>query len=657
MNIVKFVSTVLLTLSFHTAFGQSTDPILMRINGENITVSDFKYAYNKTDNLDSTKDQNINQFLESFINFKLKVAEAKSLQLDQGEAFKQEYSRYLDQVKKRYTTDSISPNAVAKMIYDRLGQNIQISQLFIAFPKEKILPKDTLDAYKKIVSIRESAINGNPKTFEDLVLEFSNDSISMGSSTPGYIGWRTALMLQKDIEEAMYSTDINSISQPVRTNEGYYLIKVFNKRKDPGQINLSHIFLPYPYEDSSERQKDSVRNHAQKIYQELLSGTDFSSATAKYSLDESSAKKDGALGWFGINNPLPAAFEKTLFNLNPKEVSPPIEMDYGYHIFKIVNKTSLLPLENMKDEIIKSIKGSDRNELIEKLERERLSQEFPYTVNHMVYKQLQTIANTYYIADSVYFNKAASLDNEVLLSIGDNKYKVADFIDFLAENSQTNLNLSTDILLQKMNGFILQKQQEAKKSTLRDKHPEFRHLTQEYYEGILLFDVMNKEVWEKAQNDRQTLQALFDKDPLKYKWESPKYKGYVIHAKDKATLKKAKELIKEHGSSKDLAEILTKNLNSNKEISVHIEEGLWGKGDNEFIDRAVFKIKNNWEIIGYPEFMVEGKLISVPETLDDAEGLVITDYQSMIEKEWLKKLHEKYPVEINEDILKGIANQ
>lgn len=655
MNIIKLVSTLIIILSCYTAYGQSaTDPVLMRINGEQITVSDFKYAYNKADNSNSTKEQSINQFLESFINFKLKVAEAKKLQLNEDQSFKTEYSRYLDQTEKLYTTDTISTNTIARKIYDRLGQNIQISQLFIAFPKGNILPKDTLDAYNKIVSIRESAINGDNEKFEELILQFSNDSVSANSSIPGYLGWKTALMLQQDIEEAIYNADLNSISQPIRTNNGYYLIKVFNKRKDLGQLHLAHIFLPYPYEDSDQIQKDSVRNQAREVYNKLISGADFDQAVLRYSADEQTAGREGILGWFGVSNPIPTIFEATLFNLNIGEVSPPLEMDYGFHIFKNLNKVALLPWEEMKKDITKSVTQSDRNEFVKKLQRERLSQEYPYIVNSLVYNQLQSIANNYHIADSAYFEKIAYLDNQVLLSIGSQKYTVVDFIDFLVENPETNFTLSTDILSYKVNDFILAKQQEVQKSTLADRYPEFRHLTQEYYEGILLFNVMNQEVWEKAQNDTEALQELFDKDPMKYKWDSPKYKGYVIHARDKATIQKAQNLIKEHKGSPDLQQILTKSLNINKEQSVYIEKGLWGKGDNGFIDRTIFKTKNNREIVGYPKFIVEGRLINAPETLDDARGQVVADYQSMIEKEWIKNLHNKYKVEINEDVLQSI---
>ncbi|PXV68002.1 peptidyl-prolyl cis-trans isomerase SurA [Dysgonomonas alginatilytica] len=657
MNIIKFASVLLVSLAFHTAYGQSADPVLMRINGEQVTLSDFQYAYNKTGNSNSTKDQTVDQFLESFINFKLKIEEAKYLQLNQEASFKEEYSRYLDQTEKLYTTDTVSDHIIARKIYDRLGENIQISQLFIAFPKGDILPKDTLEAYNKIVSIRESTANGGSNKFEDLVLEFSNDSVSRNSSIPGYLGWKTALMLRKDIEEAMYATAINSISQPIRTNEGYYLIKVFNKRKDPGQINLAHIFLPYPYADSDINQKDSVRSLAQEIYTKLTMGASFAQAVSIYSADEQTSPRGGVLGWFGVGNPLPTVFESTLYSLNIGEVSPPMEMDYGFHIFKILDKVYQLPWEDMKGEILKAITQSDRNELIKNLQRERLSQNYPYTLNSLVYNQLESIANTYHVTDSVYFEKVAYLDNQVLLSIEKQNYKVLDFIDFLVENPQTNFNLSTDILSHKVNDFILEKQQEVQKLTLAEKHPEFRHLIQEYYEGILLFNVMNQQVWEKAQNDTQMLQQLFDKDPLKYKWESPKYKGYVIHAKDKTTIIKAKELIKEYGNSPDLAQILSKNLNTNTAPSVHIEKGLWGKGENGFIDRSVFKTKNDREIIGYPEFIIEGKLISAPETLDDARGQVIADYQSIIETEWIKNLRNKYKVEINRDVLQSMVNQ
>lgn len=652
MNTIKCFVTLLLVLSCSIAYGQS-DPILMKINGNKITKSDFEYAYKKANN-EASEDQSVDQFLESFINYKLKVEEAKSLELNKDEIFLKEYSRYLEQSQSPYITDSISPEIVARKIYDRLGQNVQMSQLFVAFPTEDILPKDTLKAYNKIVSIRESAIKGDDKEFEELVIKFSDDSVSRKSSIPGYLGWKTALMLDQEVEEAMYSTELDSISQPIRTNRGYYLIKVFNRRQDLGQINLSHIFFPYPYENSNTAQKDSVRSQAQKVYEELLSGANFAQAATQYSLDQPTASRGGALGWFGVSNPLPPVFEEPLFSLKEGEISQPLEMDYGFHIFKIVNKRYQLPWENLKEQIIKAISQDNRNEQIKELKREKLKKEFPYSLNDSAYNQLETIAGTYHIADSIFFEKIAPLNDLLLLSTGNKEYKVIDFVHFLAENPNTNFALSTDILSHKVNDFILQKLQEEQKASLDEKYPEFHHLTTEYYDGILLFDVMNQEIWTKAQNDTKALQQLFTDNPSKYQWETPRYKGYVIHAKDKSTLKKVKELIKRYPNQDALGQILIQELNPDSIKNIYIEKGLWGKGENGFIDRTIFKTKNNREIIGYPEFVISGKLINSPETFEDVRGLLISEYQTILEKEWIESLRKKYKVEINDDVLKSI---
>nr|WP_297163843.1 peptidylprolyl isomerase [uncultured Dysgonomonas sp.] len=652
MNTIKCFVTLLLVLSCSIAYGQS-DPILMKINGNKITKSDFEYAYKKANN-EASEDQSVNQFLESFINYKLKVEEAKSLELNKDEIFLKEYSRYLEQSQSPYITDSISPEIVARKIYDRLGQNVQMSQLFVAFPTEDILPKDTLKAYNKIVSIRESAIKGDDKEFEELVIKFSDDSVSRKSSIPGYLGWKTALMLDPEVEEAMYSTELDSISQPIRTNRGYYLIKVFNRRQDLGQINLSHIFFPYPYENSNTAQKDSVRSQAQKVYEELMSGANFAQAATQYSLDQPTASRGGALGWFGVSNPLPPVFEEPLFSLKEGNISQPLEMDYGFHIFKIVNKRYQLPWENLKEQIIKAISQDNRNEQIKELKREKLKKEFPYSLNDSAYNQLETIAGTYHIADSIFFEKIAPLNDLLLLSTGNKEYKVIDFVHFLAENPNTNFALSTDILSHKVNDFILQKLQEEQKASLDEKYPEFHHLTTEYYDGILLFDVMNQEIWTKAQNDTKALQQLFTDNPSKYQWETPRYKGYVIHAKDKSTLKKVKELIKRYPNQDTLGQILIQELNSDSIKNIYIEKGLWGKGENGFIDRTIFKTKNNREIIGYPEFVISGKLINSPETFEDVRGLLISEYQTILEKEWIESLRKKYKVEINDDVLKSI---
>lgn len=654
MKRLHFFAIFLAVLFSYSAYGQS-DPVVMKINGKDVHKSDFEYAYQKVNADLSGNKQSVDEFLESFIDFKLKIAEAESLQLDKDPLFVKEYTNYVEQVQKPYITDSVSAVTVARKIYDRLSQNIQLGQLFIGFGKDRILPKDTLKAYNEIAPIRELASKGDDDTFEELVTKYSQDSLSRTSNIPGYMGWKTALMFEDQIENAMYTTEIESVSQPVRTNNGYHIIRVFNKRRDMGQIDLAHIFFPFPYEHSTPTQKDSVHNQVEKVYNELLNGGDFANAAQMYSMDGQTAPRGGDLGWFGIGNPVPATFETTLFGLKEGEISQPIEMEYGFHIFKVKKKQPLLPWEIMKDKLIKAISENSRNKYVKDLQRQHLSKEFPYVINQSVYNQLETVARTYHIADTTYFEKIASLDDQLLVSVRNNEYRVIDFVQFLIENSGTDYTLSTDILSHKVNDFILAKQQETQRTSINDLYPELRLLTTEYYEGILLFNVMNKQIWSKAQNDTEGLQKVFEENRPKYNWQSPKYKGYVVHAKDKATLDQAKKIIKEQNNLFDnLDHILYEALNSDNTRNVYIEKGLWAKGENGFVDKSIFKTKNEKEIVGYPESVVAGKLLKQPETMDDVRGQVVSDYQTILEKEWMASLREKYSVVVFDSVVDSL---
>ncbi|MEN9918866.1 MAG: hypothetical protein RL662_1302 [Bacteroidota bacterium] len=656
MNLIKLLVSVFTYLFLCLpSQAQNSDPVLFKIDNTPVRKSDFVYAYQKDAKNGADEKQNLSDFLQSFINFKLNVEEAKKQGLDKTESFIKEYSDYLEQMERPYLTDSISPDKVASRIYDRLKENIEISRLFIAFPKEDLLPKDTINAYNQIVKIRELAINGKEGSFEDLVRKYSQDTVFRNSIIPGYVGWKTAFSSPYNFEKVMYNTPPKTITKPIRTKTGYYILKVHRRRPDVGQVKLAHILFRFPHDNSTQQQKDSILNLSKKVYDELRQGADFEKLCSQYSFDKASAEQGGALGWFSVHRPLPSTFEAPIYAIkNVGDITQPIFADYGYHIFKIVDLLPLMAWDDMKKNILKAIPDGDYNEELTRQRISLLNEKYTYSVDKKGYNELERVANQYNLSDSLFFKTLNPIKNQIYLTVMDKKYTISDFIYFLENYPYTNYTLSTDILEFKTNDFILNKLIEAKRTDLFQEYPEFRHLTQEFHDGILYFDLMNKFIWGKAQSDRPALQSLFDAEPTKYKWSSPKYKGYVIHAKNKDTIKKAKTLIEQNKGATNLHQILIKNLNSDAQTTVLVEKGLWSKGENAYVDLFIYKKKLEKEIIGYPECLVEGKIISTPEVLDDALGQVVADYQAILEKEWMDELRTKYKIEVNENVLRDL---
>lgn len=656
MRAIKYFLSVF-TISLTTFLAaQSTDPVLIRINkNTTISKSDFEYAYKKDKKSDINKEESLTDFLGSYINFLLNIEEAKKHGLDKELSFTEEYSTYIEQIEKPYLIDSISPLEIAKSIYNRLNENIEVSHILIKFPSGSILPEDTLNIYKKAHYIKELLSKKDAPSFESLVTKYSEDSISKSSRIPGYLGWKTALAGPLEFEEFIYNNPIGSVSDPIRTNMGYHLIKIHGKRPDPGQVNISHILLAYPQENPTQAEKDNTAELTKQVYNELLAGGNFEELSQKYSSDKTSAARGGALGWFGVNRPIAPVFESKIFAMEQVgEITTPIEMKYGYHIFKLLDKQPLLSWETMKPNLIKAIETSDRKQLLTKKQIKNLSEKYPYKVNKKTYDQVREIANSYTLSDTVFFEKITPYEEKYILNIGNSNYTVRDFIFYLQKNPFTDDQLSTDILNNKLNDFILDRLIDTERNLLFMKYPEFGNLAKEFHDGILYFNIMNQNVWEKAQTSRPELQALFDRNPQKYAWSAPKYKGYIIHAKSKETIERIKALAEGNKNTKDLKQLLTESLDQDTLKNIIIEKGLWAKGENPYVDKTLYSIENNNEIIGYPEFIIEGKLISVPESLDDVYGEVTADYQNILEQEWIDHLRKEYKVEVDQNVLDSI---
>lgn len=656
MNIIKYFFYISILIFPFSLLAQSGDPVWARINNDvKITKSEFEYAYKKDASYSKNGKEGIDKFVESYINMKLSVEEAKQQGLDKQEDFGMEYSIYLEQIEKPYLTDSITPEILSKKIHERLKENIEVSHIFLQFPDRDILPKDTVELYNKAINIRESANNVSEAGFEKLAAQYAPQKISTNSMPAGYLGWETAFSTRYPFEETIYNLPSGVVSPPVRTTEGYHLIKVLSRRPDPGQINIAQIVVVYPRLNPSPHEKDSVYRLAMDIHDKILAGEDFKALCYKYSADEQTYTKGGNLGWFGVKRAIPGDFEKLLYGMeNPGEITAPIETDYGYYIFKLIAKTPLFPWEMMKESLIDAIEKSDRNEILTVQKIERLAAEYPYSIEKNTYAKLEEAANSFTLSDSVYFEAIKPLSDAIVLKVRNHSYSVKDFVGYLDKNPSTSYNLSTDVLKYKFNEFVLDRLVEEKRIDLPNRYPEFRYLAQEFHDGILFFNIMDENVWKKAQTDRPALEKLFKMDFDKYKWDSPRYKGLIIHAPDKKTIKKVNALIRKHKDDKNLQMILNSTFNKGSGRNIIVEKGLWAQGDNPYIDRLMYKVDTPNEIVGFPEVMTEGAFIEKPENADDVIGLLTEDYQAILEKQWYNALRKKYKVEIDNEVLDKI---
>ena len=622
------------------------DPVLMHINDKPVLKSEFEYIYNKNNSNNSLDKKTLEEYVDLFINFKLKVEEARSQGLDTTKAFTTELDGYRNQLIKPYLTDSKVEEAVLIDAYNRLKEDVEVSHILVRINPEAT-PEDTLKAWNKI---NEIAARVQKEDFAVVAKETSEDQSV--SENAGYIGWITGFRTVYPFEVIAYATPVGTISKPVKTSFGYHIIKVHERRFSRGEILVSHImrFTSQDDEAANARAKVSIDS----LYQAVKSGADFGELAETHSEDRGSATRKGELPWFAVGR-MVQEFEQAAFALKEKgQVSEPVKSPYGWHIIKLLDQKGLPTFEEKKDEIERQVKRDERALAGQKSFVNQLKKEYKLKLQKGSYlEDFITLLEGKTLTDSTFLAEAASL-KKPMLKFAKKTATQSDFYQYLIKNSATPGKTDAgEIIRSKFIEFTDQQVLDYENTQLEKKHSDFRLLMQEYHDGILLFEVSNNEVWEKASKDTTGLSAFFKKNKGKYTWDKPHYKGRIIQCKTEDILKRAQKIIATQPS--DSIDKLLRQLNDSV-VNIKIEKGLFVQGDNKWVDYLSFKSGDKPEAdAAYPFVIVPGKMLNyTPEEYTDVRGLVTADYQEYLEKEWIATLRAKYPVKVNQKVLSTV---
>lgn len=626
-------------------FAQANDPVLMTINGKSVPKSEFEYIYNKNNSNNSLDKKTLEEYVDLFINFKLKVEEAKFQGLDTTKSFINELAGYRSQLTKPYLTDQKVDEDVLREAYNRMKEDVDVSHILVRI-QQGATPADTLAAWNKIKTILKRL---DKEDFSKVAKEVSEDQSAEQNS--GHLGWVSAFRTVYPFETVAYNTPIGKLSKPVRSSFGYHIIKVHGRRNSLGEILVSHIMRFTAQDDNEKNAK--AKTTIDSIYQRVLAGDDFGKLASDLSEDRGSATKNGELPWFGSGRMIPE-FEEAAFALkNTGDVSLPIKSAYGWHIIKLLDRKGLDTYENHKAELERRVKRDERANIGQQAFVSKLRKDYNYILNNESVNEFVKLLDTKTLADSIFQIEISKLDKP-LLSFADRKFTQADFASYLKKNNFTEKSIASEVINEKINAFSEKELLSYEDSQLEKKYDDFRFLMQEYHDGILLFEVSNNEVWEKASKDTEGLSQYFEKHKLDYKWEKPHFKGRVIQCKDKKTLKAAKAIVKKSDND-SIDKYLRIRLNDSIQY-VKVDKGLFVEGDNKYVDKEIFKSKA--PVVpseDYPYVFVIGKQLKLmPENYTDVRGLVTADYQEYLEKEWIAALRSKYPVVVDDKVLKTI---
>ena len=664
MKKCNFLKTFLLaSLAMPTIFAQAQSKldkqVLMTIGDEDVTVKEFCDVYYKN-NLknDVIEKKSVDDYLDLFTTFRMKVMEAERMKLDTSAKFQKELAGYRKQLAKPFMSSDDITDELLQEAYEREQKDIRASHILIRCDKNA-LPSDTLKAYNKAMDIRKKALKG--EDFGKLADQYSDDPSAKGwaasdqrPASPGNhgdLGYFTVFNMVYPFETGAYNTKEGEISMPVRSDFGYHIIKVQSVTEAMGTVQAAHIFLQLPF-DAPKDDVDAMQQKANNIYKQLIDqdGKNWNEMVKQYSDDKGTISRNGALSNFTVSRIVPE-FIEVCKSLDINEIGKPVRTNYGFHIIKLLGKSGVGTFEKESKGLTERIEKDMRSKKSEEVVLKQVRNEYKFKQND---KNLETFMAT--IDSSILrkaYEPAANVDmNATLFTMEGNPTKVSDFVGYIKKNMTPQKYVTpATYAYQLYENFSNETAMDYADAHLEMKYPEFKELVQEYKDGILLFDLMDREVWDKAVKDTTGLKEFHERNASKYMWDKRAY-ATIITVTRPESLPKVKALL-DSGIELDS---LRSTIQRDSINYVFVRKGYYQKGDNQYVDQTEWKVGVRNEI---PSTVDQSTTIVCirelrnpePKTLKEARGLVTSDYQVELEQKWIKSLKERYPVKINEKVL------
>jgi peptidyl-prolyl cis-trans isomerase SurA len=644
--------TIACTLVAVFAFSQDSQTI-MEIGGKSVTKSEFLQIYLKNNPNPKYDKASLDEYMELFKKFKLKVAEAELLGYDTVPKLKKELEGYKKSLSAPYLVDNERNEEMVKQAYERLKKEIRASHILIKL-EENASSADTLIAYNKIMALKKRIENG--EDFNAVAKGVGGSDDPSVVQNAGDLGFFTAFQMVFPFEEAAYTTPVGSISNPVRTRFGYHILKVVAERPARGTMTAAHIMIATSKEDTPEMIADADKK-ANEIYEKLVKGEDFETQVTRFSDDFNTNEKGGVLPPFGSGTTtrmLPE-FEEAAFALKTDgEFTKPVKTQYGYHIIKRISWKDIAAFESMKKDLQNKVKRDDRSKLTQDYFVQKLKKEYNYSnVSKKTLKPFYKIVDTVYLQGKWTSDKITS--NKVLFTINDKSFTQKSFADYLAKYYMSAPKANTmDIVNHQFKNWEKAEILAYEESRLEAKYPEFKALMQEYHDGILLYEVMSDKVWNKASKDTAGLRSFYTDNQSKYQWKE-RINAEVYECLNKSLAMEVDKMLKvPTNNSKSILD----KINEDSELNLRVRTNKFEVSETAFLKGKSFQkgINPIYEVDGkFYVVKVEEVIPSSAKTFDEAKGAITADYQNYLEKIWLEELSKKHPIKVNESVLYSLG--
>jgi peptidyl-prolyl cis-trans isomerase SurA len=509
-------------------------PSLVQIGETNFSPSDFADSYEKNKAAaDSSRTLTPEEYLYLYTDSKIKVLQAKNEGRDTTSAFKQEIDSYKEQLAKNFLIDKPMVEKLANEAYNRLKQEVRASHILVAV-SEDASPADTLQAYRAAVALRGRLEEGSD--FGDIASRFSADPSA--KTNRGDLGYFTAFQTIYPFESAAYNLSVGKISQPVRSKTGYHIIKVTDKRNSRGMVQVAHIMIRQDT-TATPVQKEVAQQTIQEAYTKLQNGAEWKSVVEEYSTDMQSKRNQGLLPPFGTGQ-MVSEVEDAAFKLTkPGSYSKPVKSMYGWHIIRLIEKKNIETYANMAPSLRQKVVTDTRGKALEQANAQRLRNKYKTEEFADAWSSISSLADSSLLTGKWDYAKAVGADwsTTKLFTIEQQPHYALEFLNDVKRIQKSRPKGSSFQLVFKKyyDDYLTAQLAQYEREHLEESSPEFRSLLSEIKEGVLLSQVMEKNVWQKSLTDSLGQVRFYEKNKANFPMPE-RIKANLISAPDTQTV-------------------------------------------------------------------------------------------------------------------------
>ena len=629
-------------------FTRENNAVILKVDNREITAEEFLRLWKKTDLF--SDQAMLPEYLDLFIDFQLKVAHARDEGIHNEPSLRDALTQYRKQLAVHFLGDADTEEKLVREAYERLQYDINASHILVKLVPG-YSPEDTLMAWEKALQIRERILEGEP--FEIIARATSDDPSAKINS--GNLGYFTALQMLYPFENEVYSAKTGETGMPVRTRFGYHIIRVNEKIKSRGEIKTAHIMIGFNKYDEQD-----AKARAAEIHSKLIAGHDFGELASENSTDFNTAGNGGELSWFGSGRFIPE-FENAAFTLkNPWDISEPVLTSFGWHIIKLIDRREIPPLDQVRERLLAEIReyGGNRSGLIRSALVNRLKKEWEFLENPGALEIFYQLVDARIFEGEWPVPSNLPLD-AVLFSITGKNITQKDFAEFISENTYVRKPWPLPEYINSLySDFVGNWLIRLEEDSLEKKYPEFRYMMNEYMDGLMLYEISEREVWSRARRDTTGLRKFHHDHIDDYMWG--KRLSATIFSTGNERLAKRTAWRARRSSwfgSRDNDWIINRLNRSAGDEEVTYEQGLFSRGDKEITDRVAWEegLSDIHFIDGRYMFVLVSEILDPePKALEEAEEQLVFDYREYLEKNWVTGLRNKYNVTVNKEVLNSI---